>query len=317
MFNLYPSFINESPTALFHSCNLSTRVDSYRAASVLSILAEVDLLCDQWDDCRVKVDALLAVFSPFSQLTPREHRAQQQSAREKGLSNTVTPKRLDLVEHNAVEKKSNKFAMKHAATQRKAAGKENTFVSSLTVKVPKIRIEAIRQARTSSDSGGLSPSAFLDDEDNEDDGFLVRDGQPKLGSHRMVGIEAKLKYLSLTSTHLDRNKLDKDRSLCPGSPSFDHREAATLMPQWNPQPYRPLQPVDMNQGTDISPKQTPEDKQYSGQQQPHVPVDLRPYCPGFNAVYLNTASMLSALHWHGNRWQPASACIQAVGKGVQ
>ena len=94
------------------------------------------------------------------------------------------------------------------------------------------RIEAMRHSRTS--------GSRQDEEDVDDcDDFFVSDGQKKLPSHHLLGVEARLKHLNLKSTNIALHQLDQDKSTTPGSPSLGHREATKHMPPWPLSEYLP------------------------------------------------------------------------------
>ncbi|KAF2356809.1 hypothetical protein FHG87_012430, partial [Trinorchestia longiramus] len=250
----------------------------YRAAVAIALLAEVDLMCDQLDDCRVKVDTLLVLLSRH--LTRSVQALDFSSPCE---SSVLTP-------HNLNENKANDATPLTTGSRinksfRKLQtrnDKENTHVKAVCASMRTVRIEAMRQARSS--SGENSP----DDEESKDK-FVIVDAQNKLGT-QWIAIKSRLKFLSLPSTKISRYALDGDRKTCPDSPSLGHREAALHLPPWR-SPYEHSEETGRNTGESCV---------------------LDAYFPLLCEVYLNTGAMLTSYHRLGARWQAAQDTVDRV-----
>ncbi|XP_047738791.1 uncharacterized protein LOC125178622 [Hyalella azteca] len=252
-----------------------------RAAIAISLLAEVDLLCEQHDDCRVKLDTLLQLLSS------RQPSAVQALDFSPEAAGVLTPKTTNKPCQDAVPLACG-FTMKKISRKHGSRGeKENSFVDALSDSVSNMRIEAMRQAGPRDDVA--SPCV-----DSSNDDFVISDAQNKIGSH-WLAIKSRLKFLSQASTKLGRYKLDTEKSTCPGSPSLEHRETALKLPLWS---------SPANNNSEHEANREEEDVSSNSL--------LQAYFPGLCEVYLSVGAMLASLHRLGSRWQAAQDTIDTV-----
>ena len=154
--------------------------------------------------------------------------------------------------------------IKNSKSSSKKDFKENIEPSN----APTILVEKIRHER---ESLGLS---F--DEGNDD--YLVHDGQINIESHQVMCVASRLKNLKFSDVKNDLHKLPSERKTCPPSPSFDHREKATILPEWD--------------GTS------------------HSPLSL--FFPNFCGVYLTVGHVLAGIHTYENRFSIAEGCLKSA-----
>ena len=183
-------------------------------------------MCDQTEDCRVKVDELIQLFQPSlssqqpnSPQLPVLQQLNRNTQADKASRKLFSKGKVVPVSVDKENKVKHSIPRIHVVPPKLTSKIRGTWTQLLDVPS---RIESMRHAK-----GGSTPL-----EEDDEDSFLC-EGQNTLTTTRHVfGVQAKLQQLGLCSTGMQRHKLDRDKALRPGSPSLGHREAAKCMPSW-------------------------------------------------------------------------------------